>query len=231
LKLFDATISAELQKEILQYFFLLELQLTTTYRFTDGDVPIYEGGYLFSPRAFSFDNFAGSSSLAVEKIEITIDDTDQAISALLLGEDVRNKIAKLYLGVIARTHVIGTEWDIETEWAEGNVWAGDYEHSNVVAQEMFQGFIGGWELYDDAGARLSLTNELVLWNKKTLRTQSTSCPWAFKGTECAYAGSEIWCDQSYDRCTALVNSANFGGFRFLSSLMEKEIWWGKTPKV
>jgi hypothetical protein len=49
-------------------------------------------------------------------------------------------------------------------------------------------------------------------------------------TECAYLGDETWCDQSYARCVTLGNSDNFGGFRFLPSLMEKDIWWGKVPK-
>lgn len=52
----------------------------------------------------------------------------------------------------------------------------------------------------------------------------------YEVTECAYLGSEAWCDQSYARCCNLGNSGNFGGFRFLPSLMEKDIWWGRVPK-
>jgi hypothetical protein len=51
----------------------------------------------------------------------------------------------------------------------------------------------------------------------------------YEVTECAYIGSETWCDQSYDRCSALGNADNFGGMRFIPSIAEKEIWWGKIP--
>jgi hypothetical protein len=51
----------------------------------------------------------------------------------------------------------------------------------------------------------------------------------YEVTECAYIGGSLWCDQSYERCVSLDNDENFGGFRFLPSLMEKDIWWGRVP--
>lgn len=51
----------------------------------------------------------------------------------------------------------------------------------------------------------------------------------YEVTECAYVGTETWCDQSYDRCAALLNMDNFGGMRFIPAIAEKEIWWGKIP--
>jgi len=201
---FDADISAELEKENFRFFFLLELQLASTYRFNDIDINIYHGGNLFSPRTFSFNSLSGSANLSVESFDIDIDDTDQVMSALLLGEDVRNKIAILYFGVIETT--APTEMHI---------------------QEYIRGIVGGWELEGDGNCRINITNEMVLWNKKCLRPQSSSCPWTFKGTECTYAGAETWCDQSYERCTTLSNSNQFGGERFMPSIIEKEIWWGR----
>ena len=44
--------------------------------------------------------------------------------------------------------------------------------------------------------------------------------------ECHYGGAQTWCDQTYERCKVLTNKDNFGGFRFLPYIMEKEIWWG-----
>ncbi len=44
--------------------------------------------------------------------------------------------------------------------------------------------------------------------------QST-CPWLFKGTECGYAGLELECDRSWSRCSELLNTERFGGFRFV----------------
>ena len=200
---FDANISAEINKENFTYFFMIELQLASTYRFNDSDVPIYNSGNLFSPRSFNFGDLRGSTSLAVENIDVEIDDADQVIGSVILNEDARNKTAILYFGVID-------------------------SGSTVRSREIIRGIIGGWEMYDDSTVKITITNDLVLWNKKCLRPQSSSCPWAFKGTECAYSGSETWCDQSYDRCSILSNTAYFGGDRFMPALVEKEIWWGRT---
>lgn len=200
---FDATIAAELAKENFTFFFMLELQLSSTLRITDFDVPVYdEDDNLFTPVGFKFDNITGSAALAVESLDIEIDDTNQAISAAVLGEDVRNKWAILYIGVYA---------------------------DQIVTQEFMRGIIGGWELFDDNKAKITITNEMVLWKKRPLRIQMSSCPWVFKGEECGYTGSESTCDQSYDDCNGIKgNAANFGGDRFLPALMEKEIWWGRT---
>jgi hypothetical protein len=96
-------------------------------------------------------------------------------------------------------------------------------------QEVWRGFVSGWELAGEADCRITLTHEFVLWNKEPLRTQSSSCQWTFKGTECGYSGEAGWCDKSYDRCKKLSNPDNFGGFRFLPEIAEKEIWWGRYP--
>lgn len=37
-----------------------------------------------------------------------------------------------------------------------------------------------------------------------------------------------WCDHSYNRCLALANTNNFGGFRFLPDLASKELTWGSN---
>ena len=54
--------------------------------------------------------------------------------------------------------------------------------------------------------------------------------WHTPGT-CRYSGSGTWCDKSWDRCVTLGNSINFGGFRWLTGLQEKTIYWGRhAPK-
>jgi len=45
--------------------------------------------------------------------------------------------------------------------------------------------------------------------------------------QCLYAGGETWCDRTYARCLVLGNTDNFGGFRWLPSIIDKEIWWGR----
>lgn len=207
MKAFDANISAELAKEDLQPFFLLYIATTTAIRFTDLDLPVYHEGNLYAPRGLTVGNITSGSTITAEKVEIDIDDADQVMSAILLNEDARNKTAALYFGVIAR--------------ATGGA-------ISRHIQEIWRGFLSGWEMAGDAECRITLTHEFVLWNKTPLRTQSVTCPWPFKGTECAYAGEAGWCDQTYDRCKKLGNKDNFGGDRFLSDVMEKEIWWGRN---
>lgn len=199
-------IASTIAAEEMTYFFLLELQLGTTYRITDGDIPIIHDGETFTKNGFKFGEISGSSSLAVESLDIEIDDTSKAFAAIVLNEDIRNKWAVLYFGAIA-------------------------PDLTVHVQEFLRGIIGGWQLYDENTLKISITNELVLWNKKPLRIQMSSCPWVFRGTECAYSGDATTCDQTYARCGMLENAANFGGDRFLSSLMQKEIWWGRTQKL
>lgn len=226
---FNATLQAELLKEVLCSFFAIELQLSSTYRYNETDIPIYSGGNLFSPRSFSFDKLTGSSSLSVDSLDVDIDDTDQALSAILNGEDVRNKTAILYFGVIANQNISGAEWDTGITWDTGILWMPGYKAKTIIIEEFERFIIGGWELREDNVARINLTSELVLWNKKCLRNQSSSCQWVFKGTECAYSGSATWCDQSYERCKALGNQINYIGNRWLPALIKKELWWGRTP--
>lgn len=371
-------IASAIAAEEMTYFFLLELQLGTTYRITDGDIPIIHDGETFKPVAFKFGDISGSATLAVESIDIEIDDTSKTLAAIVLNEDIRNKWAILSVGAIdseyeeATVNLIATQgsaaqdWTAWSHWSTGAttywasqgtfndpdygvVWWGigtsyvsylyHYEaytllqgqtltfsiylkadeeitfsnprfytrradsttdtvdhdpvsitltpkwqrftwtttvpadaagigvrldtsaldgkklyaaypqleekpfatsfvnglrasNSNVVhVQEFLRGIIGGWQLYDENTLKITITNELVLWNKKPLRIQMSSCPWVFKGTECAYSGGESTCDQTYERCRFLGNTDNFGGDRFINSMMQKEIWWGRTQKL
>lgn len=51
--------------------------------------------------------------------------------------------------------------------------------------------------------------------------------WYTVGT-CRYSGAETWCDRSWDRCNALSNTINYGGFRYLPGLLGKQINWGQA---
>lgn len=53
--------------------------------------------------------------------------------------------------------------------------------------------------------------------------------WYLIGT-CKYVGGGSWCDYSWERCMALSNQLNFEGLRWILSLQQKEIWWGKSRK-
>jgi hypothetical protein len=100
-------------------------------------------------------------------------------------------------------------------------------HAVIEQEEIFQGMVDEWDIQEDS-VNIKIVNELIFWRKKPLRTCSVTCPWEFKGTECGYTGAQDWCDQTWDRCEDLVNTLNFGGFRFAAAMVEKQIWWGKV---
>ncbi|OPY78296.1 MAG: hypothetical protein A4E65_02319 [Syntrophorhabdus sp. PtaU1.Bin153] len=198
---------AELEKEILASFFLLELEFTTTYYYTDRDIPVHYDGHHYEPLGFSFTDIAYSGSMAVDSVTVDIVNLDRVFSGIILNEDVRNKTANIHFGVTLRTN--------------GRI-------SSTIVEPVFVGKIAGWKIEGDKKCSLTIANEMILWNKKTLRTHPANCPWTFKGTECAYAGAVTTCDKSWDACVAMVNEANYGGFRWIPKLVDKETWWGKT---
>lgn len=202
----DATLTAELAKEAFAHFFLVRHGFSTEQRFTDWDIPVYYDSEKYSPRAFTFGDIVTAAGMSVDRVTIDYDNVDRVVSTALLSEDCRNKEINVYVAC-----------NITSE-------------NNQVVEELFRGLLDSWTIIGDRTVAIEIANELILWNKKTLRNHAATCPWAFKGTECGYSGEESWCDQSYERCLALSNDAQFGGFRFLPAVAEKEIWWGRQPK-
>jgi len=206
LKSFDSNITAELAKEIAAIFFFVEFQFASTYRYTDCDIDMYYGGNKYDHFPFSIGNVANSAGMSVDSLELDFANVNLIMSSILLGEDVAGKPCILSFFMV------------------------DSNYTIIEAEELFRGLVGEWDL-TEGEARIKLVNEFILWSKRTLRTCQASCPWEFKGTECTYSGAETWCDQSYDRCVVLANTDSFGGFRFLPSLEEKKIWWGRTQNA
>ena len=98
------------------------------------------------------------------------------------------------------------------------------------AVTLFEGELDDWEV-DETDLSIRVVSAASQWAQRTLSKQAGTCRWkVFKGTEWQYAGVESWCDRTYSRCSALTNTANFGGFRFLPDLIDKDIWWGRSPK-
>ena len=95
--------------------------------------------------------------------------------------------------------------------------------------ELFEGLIDSWSM-DEGKIHIEVASILSRWNRRTLSRHSPSCRWpVFKGTYCTYSGNGTWCDRTYKRCSALGNTANFGGFRWIPSIVDLKVWWGKVP--
>lgn len=201
---FDPDMMAEFAKEVVEAFCLLEFQFTETYRYCDRDVSVFVSGNRFYPLGFSFDKISLSSNMSVDSVAMTIDNTNRVFSGILLNEDVRNKPAIVKVGVRL------------TDGSE-------------IVEDLFTGIVASWDIEGDSKVKIEIANEFILWNKKTLRKHSASCPWSFKGSDCKYAGTAItMCDKTYDTCLELGNEANFGGFRFIPVIADQQLYWGRT---
>ena len=206
MKTISTAINAQLEAEQFVYFYTVELRLSAiTLYYTDADRPVHYSDIRYTPAPLSFADIAYAAALSVDQVTVEFGNASLALSAYLLGEDARNRTIIISQGVMN---------------AAGTV---------LGLTNLFQGIVGEWELTEDR-ATIRALNELVLWRKRPLRTASATCPWVFKGTECGYAGAGAWCDQSFSRCAELVNQVNFGGFRFLPALMERQVWWGRVPR-
>lgn len=205
----DAGIVAQLQAGELKPFLLLDVEIDgTDYRYTDCDVPLVVGGNSYSPRGARLEAARYSLNTVVDSIRIELDNLDDALTAAF---------------------VAGTPQGGEVILKQAILDANNEPMLNQVT--WFHGEIDEWGL-DEEKVTFTVTSELVKWNQQTLAKHSATCRWRkFKGTRCAYAGAETWCDRTYVRCVALANQVNFGGFRFLPSLMDREIWWGKSRAV
>jgi hypothetical protein len=205
----DSSVLAQLAAEELRPFLLLSFTVgATTYRYTDCDVPIVEGGDTYEPRGFEFGEINYSSGRVVDSVDLQVDDTDRILLPDFVGGTPQGGAAILRLVVLDADYaIIGT------------------------AAILFQGEIDDWS-YDEPTLKVSLTGIFARWRQRTTSRQPASCRWKkFKGTECAYSGSATWCDRTYVRCEAIGNTANFGGERWLPSIIDKVIWWGRIPHL
>lgn len=203
----DATLLAELRKETAHINLFAKFNFPTVMRLTDLDIPCYLNEELYTPWDIKIgEDIKFASGMAIDECEIQVDNTDRSLSTLFLSEDLR--------------------------WSRVNLYMACFNSSGVIlaSNEIFNAILSNYEIREKQ-LQITLNTEFILWQKKTLRTAQTSCPWVFKSSnECRYAGEATWCDQTYDRCLQLDNTDNFGGERFLNDLMEKEIWWGRKPK-
>lgn len=199
----SALIKAALAAEEGAMFWFLELQFDTSLKYTNCDIDLYYSGNKFETMPFDIAPVKYSAKSSVDKVTIDIQNVDLQMSAVFLNENIMNKWGILRIGF--------------------------FDNNGVIIDqifELFRGLVSTWKL-SEPKASITLVNEFIFWNKKTLRKHQSACRWPFKGTECGYSGAETWCDQGYARCLVLGNTDNFGGDRWLPDLMEKEIYWGR----
>lgn len=206
----NQSILDELAAQELRPFILIHMDIDgTDYRYTDCDVALVSGGNRFDPHPFSLEPVRYSIGHVVDLAKCSFSNLGDTFTAEFVGGDPRGS-------------------DVTFQFV-----ALDADYQIIVgALTFFMGEIDGWSL-DEEALPIIVSNQFSQWSQRTLSRQSASCRWKkFKGDDadspCMYAGGESWCDRTYARCTALSNTANFGGQRWLPSIMDREIWWGRT---
>ncbi len=187
------------------------------FRFTDCEVAqlLEESGgdELYESRAFTQVGGKYSAGDVVASASIKIDNADEYLTQFFVGGTPQ-----------------GSPIEVWRYWLIGAQSHGAYQPPTAPLL-IFNGNIDEWSM-EDGQLSIKMKSEFSQWNQITLRIQSSSCSWkVFKGTECQYAGPESWCDRTYTRCVALTNTANFGGERWVASIIDKVIWWGRAGSI
>jgi len=220
-------------------FLLVKMTIDSVdYTYTDCDIPIMYGGERYEPKGFRINDITYSKAKIVDEAKTELENLDNILTPVFVGGTPQGSEFSIY-GVLldSDNRIIGGFDDNDVQWEDSFVewvdtydvrWSNDYA-TDGGGQLFFQGDIGPWGLKEKK-IKLTIQNQFSRWNQRTLSRQSPSCRWSvFGGTECKYAGGETWCDRSYTRCTALGNTINFGGQRWLASIENKDLWWGETP--
>lgn len=191
--------------------YIIDLEFSTPKYLTNADIDIYHEGKKYEARGMDFGPVEYSISPTADKVSVDIDDVDATVRTIIQTSEVRGKRYFMRLAALnSKAKVIGT-----------------VTH-----------FDGILDSYSAAKAQRSvhfnIYNHMILWKKKLPRRSHTpTCAWTWKDPlTCKYSGGVTDpCDQSWDKCKATYgNQINFGGFRWLPSLVDKQIWWGKIPK-
>lgn len=198
-------IALEIAKDYSFFCRLLKMELATPVYYTDLDMDVVWNGTTYLSRGLKFNDIKVNLTAAIDRTSFDIDNTGLEMSSLILNQDTRGRACTIYLAAMDKA---------------GQV---------VAADVLFTGMLDAVKV-DSKKASFDVYSHMILWKKKIPgRIHQATCPWIFKETTtCRYGGAETWCDHSYNRCTALANTANYGGFRFLPSLQNKQIWWGRA---
>ncbi len=174
--------------------------------YTSLDDDVWYEGIKYEPIPLSISDLNISAGQSVDDVTLSIDNVSLLPAALFLNNDLRGKPVDIWICPL------------------------DGLGKPLGRVNLFSGFISRVEIRDKV-ARITVASEMVRWREPVLRRHSSTCPWRFKDSHtCKYAGTETWCDKTWERCVALGNTIHFGGFRYLPSIQEKQIWWGRVPK-
>lgn len=169
------------------------------FKFTSWTTPVVYSGSLFVPRGVNLSNISYSSTNIVDSIRIEFDDVDRALYSVFGDQDAGNFPITLTMVVLDSAWKVASSLDI------------------------FRGTIDQWN-YKPGRLSLVAASIFAQWAQVTTSKFSGSCRWkVFKGEYCKYAKQGTKCDRTYAQCESYDNSNNFGGFRWLPSLVARRL--------
>lgn len=208
-----------MQKRLSSLKHLFKLVASTTYYWTDADQDVYFDGKYWTAKGLAFSDLSYSIDGQTATTTVTFPNVDKAISTLFLGEELRNKTFMIYRVLLNNSLVpigVAVEADL-----------------SIVIDGLVDSIPSGHQTQAQVGlVSYNITGDVQIPRRQI----EDKCPWiaigGFKGaTYCKYAGVETWCDGSKSRCDTLANSVNFGGFEYISSLQNQQIYWGQRVKT
>ena len=213
MKAINASIQTQMESGQLVPFNILDMDIDSThYRYTNCEIPLVVNSVRYESRDFKVGDIVTSNGLIIEQMQLDLWhlDADQ-------DQDEVSALTSVFVG--------GTPQGSSVLYATVLLNASTFKPLGDTYFTLFNGILGQWSLTEDT---LSITVNSLLdqWSQRTLSLHPPSCRWkVFKGTECGYSGAETQCDRSYTRCTELSNTDNFGGFRWLPSIIDKTFKW------
>lgn len=187
--------------------YLIVIETNPPLRLTNADIDIWFEGFLYSAHGMDFGAAEYSITPAADKVFMELDNTGFVWSSIIQTQEIRGRRCIIRLAMLDdRGRVLGT----------------------VVH---FDGLVDSMRLTNKT-LKMDIFNHMILWKKRLpRRTHQATCTWTYKDpATCKYSGMADLCDKSWESCGNRANLPNFGGFRYLPSLENKQLWWGRQPK-
>lgn len=209
MKTLPAALTAALQGETLNLKHLIQLTIGgTVYRWTDSDQDIYYANW-WSTKGIHFSSIEMSLDQSIDSMTFEVDNVDKGILNLALAQTLSGSECLIYMVALDNSLAV----------------LGD-------STLRFMGYIDSVKI-NKKKAVIEVFNHLIKWKTAYCpkRNHSPVCQWIFKSTYCGYAGAETWCDHTWERCGALSNTLNHGGFPTISEMVTKQISWGRKDQT
>jgi lambda family phage minor tail protein L len=198
MKEFDDTFIQEKNKQIVK-----PIRLYTLYDYDNAGANLYmaeynanvrfpdhTGGQVYSKFPIQFQSVSEKTGGEVDEVKLVLSNVSQEIESLLQNPAYKFKGKKVTITY---------------------VFADQLADADCKYEETF--YIDYYES-DAHNAVFTLSSKLDVYSvmlpgRTVIRTH---CSWIFKGIECKYADGESTCNRTLQRCRALGNTLNYGGF-------------------